>query len=604
MIQTPMIVKSVDRDGNCCFYSVVGQLAGCSYSFPGEPSNQQELRKQCVQWLRDNIDEPIGGGDEDNRLTIRQALEVTISDLADDQIQTTDDYFKRMSTFQYGSSMELIAVAQLFKVSVICVENNDNTTAENHNSKRPIFNNIKNPQEVVNPAVYEYQGSDHTGQHLYLYHTDRTHHDTHGRLEHFDELVSSRTAEDRTGTVLPIGTSGADDDDNEQGESLPGIDTTSTTNIPTITATTTGNIVTDGLDTARNADDEDELQGKDNNDNVAKSSSVEPSKESWNPVVVYTTNTADEHLASQVDTTTGGVGTAGTTGGVGTAGISTPKNADDDDAKSFWGHMNTMLPETTKNPVVENSTNNKNNVQSVSRSHPSPFTAASRSAESPACTIPEVVVPGKSDLLLSPLSNVFSPTKNKATNRFANVPGAVENDRSLASDDVSFTESEAKQINWGNTEVSSFGSKTASVTSTEAKLLNPSHDSRSNGSSIITTTTSCNGKLGARARVQVGILKTKDYRRQDYDSVLTGDTATQQSYGTNPINDMLYTLPRSIPNVEMANPQHGPSLLEIAKWGDDDEDSDIVSNPKSSVEEESARRPRMTGDVAVSIFIV
>ena len=80
--------------------------------------------------------------------------------------------------------------------------------------------------------------------------------------------------------------------------------------------------------------------------------------------------------------------TATTTGGVGTAGISSQKNADDDDAESFWGHP--MFQETTKNPVVEKTTN-KNNVQSVSRSHPSPFTVASRSVESLACTIPNVV---------------------------------------------------------------------------------------------------------------------------------------------------------------------------------------------------------------------
>ena len=192
--QTTMIVKSVDRDGNCCFESVVRQLAGCSYSFPDVPTSQQELRNQCVQWLRDNIDEPYGGEDtgrEDNGVTIRQVLEATILGLDDDHIQTNEDYFGRMLMFQYGSSMEIMAVAQLFKVSVTCVENDDNTDRGNNpNSNRPIFNNINNPQVAVNPTVYKYQGSDHTGQHLYLYHTNRTHHDTHGHLEHFDELVS------------------------------------------------------------------------------------------------------------------------------------------------------------------------------------------------------------------------------------------------------------------------------------------------------------------------------------------------------------------------------------------------------------------------------
>ena len=193
---------------------------------------------------------------------------------------------------------------------------------------------------------------------------------------------------------------------------------------------------------------------------------------------------------------------------------------------------------------------------------------------------------------MSPLSHVFSPTKNKATNRFANVPGAVENGSALASDDISFTASEAKVMNWDNTEVSTFGSKTASDPDTPSST--PPDDSHSTEFSTITTLASYNGQLGAQPRVEDGSFRHPN----DSGARARVGAATQH-------------LPRSIPNVEMANPPHGPSSFGISKWVNDDEDSDIVSNPTSSVEEESARRPRMTqtvqnapGEVAVSIFIV
>jgi len=239
-----------------------------------------------------------------------------------------------------------------------------------------------------------------------------------------------------------------------------------------------------------------------------------------------------------------------------------------------------MLPETTKNPVVENSTNNKNNVQSVSRSHPSPFTAASRSAESPACSIPEVVVPGKSDLLLSPLSNVFSSPKIQATNHFANVPGAVKNGSSLTSDDISFTTSEEKVLNWDNTEVSTFGSKTASDPDTPSST--PPDDSHSTEFSTTTTLTSCNGQLGAQPRVEDGFVRARKHhpnnsgarvgdgipiatnRRQENceDSVFTGDSATLASYGPNQLESLLREV-HSIPNVGGDNQPRGISLIGI-----------------------------------------
>ena len=165
--KTSMRVKAVRRDGHCLFNAMLRQLNGCGHMFPNMATDYRTLRQQCVDWIRNHLDtvyEDLG--------TIKTLL-LTSMDIAN--IRSIGQYYDRMSRgAEYGTFLEIIAVTQIYKVSVKFVENVDN---------------IKS-QCAGDRLAYNYIGDDTTGIGVYLYHTDVSNTRTNNqRFEHWDELM-------------------------------------------------------------------------------------------------------------------------------------------------------------------------------------------------------------------------------------------------------------------------------------------------------------------------------------------------------------------------------------------------------------------------------